>query len=994
MFAVYLAVSAAPVSAAHIAVVSSNSTATELGSATLTNAEVIDSLDSVDHDVSRPSAVARWNFDAGSGSTAIDDVGNRHLTLSGASWTSNGVALDPGDDLVSSDVVSTPTTVSMVINPNPSSSSTQQLVGNGFDYAGDSGWQLKIDSNRELSVFYGNTLVLVTDPVINPNARNQVGLTIESDGTVRVYHNGTLVKSGGGTLEPANTNQGLVVGGNDFHGEVVDLAMHSSPLSPGLQTRHERHPVTKFTAPATDRWAFDRGSGEIKSDEGKTSTVGFGEFDDGVVGSAINFDPTLDGNSTSLGDYGSAQTYSVSFYLRPDAVDTSSENDYRRILSTSGLENFVVLEEGQTLSHRVPGVAESTFKAGSVPIDAWSFVTMRYNGSHRSIWVNGSLAASDPVTSGTANLDGVELAPPGAANRNNDLNASVDELRFYHRALSADEIARLSTQPASEIPQTSTYSTSHSVTNSVSGFTDLTLKNATATVTWRTGSGAVLNQSTFSTSGNHTLTWSESSADNVDIDVEFSPTGPHHIARLNAEGVRSNTSSPSVIGLSPNTTSTTVDQVPVPLSLTVDDSDFSTAQGDTVTVEWSVDGSEIASQTISSSQEVTAYAGGLQAGTHDWSVRLVDEFGNEVTSDTASFAIPSGVTIRNVSTGEKINDTVDIKAKLYSGELIFEKTTNDGTIDLTGINADRGYIIEVSADGYVTRTIAIKSVFDQSSLYLLPENTSTVYQELTLNDLTGEFEGSNTVLYVERPIETNGTIEWQVVSGDYFGSDQIYKTELEKDQRYRLVIENDDGDRRELGAYVPTKNSSATLEVGQIRWQAPKGETYQWHAYIDERNSSLVVAFDDSEKQTTSLKIIVHERGDDSEILFESSATNLSTFKRTQPLSQSQLEQDWAVDITLERNNQTITIKEPISSAASIRTPVPIDSRWATLAGLVLLVALSAAFPSTLSRVGAVAVVSVATGITWLGWVDIPMSVIGLSGAVALLGLAASFNSY
>ncbi|WP_233517317.1 Ig-like domain repeat protein [Haloferax sp. Atlit-19N] len=448
---------------------------------------------------------------------------------------------------------------------------------------------------------------------------------------------------------------------------------------------------------------------------------------------------------------------------------------------------------------------------------------------------------------------------------------------------------------------------------------------------------------------------------------------------------------PSVTALSPpdNSTQSTRD---ISLSADLTDSDFA-FEGDELTAEFIVDGSVVGTDTLISNRTVsTSYT--MQGGTASWSVRVTDDYGNVVTSETRTIRSPSTLTIRNVSTGEPITGSAQVTAKLYSGELIFTKNTSDGTIDLTGVPVERGYIIEVTVDGYVTRTVAIESVFEQGDVYLLPETADTVYQEMTLNDQTGDFEASSTVLYVERPIERNGTIEWRVVTGDYFGADSVFKTTLEQDQRYRLVIENDDGDRRELGAYIAAVNGTAPLDVGTIQWQAPKGDTYQWDAFVNEENAALRVMFSDPEDETTSFNVVVHERGNASNVIFESSATNLSTFQRTQPLSQSQLEQDWAVNITLERNSQTTTINEPISSAASIRTPVPIDTRWATLAGLVLLVALSAAFPSTLSRVGAVAVVSVATGITWLGWVDIPMSVIGLSGAVALLGLAASFNSY
>ncbi|WP_233509343.1 Ig-like domain-containing protein [Haloferax sp. Atlit-48N] len=508
------------------------------------------------------------------------------------------------------------------------------------------------------------------------------------------------------------------------------------------------------------------------------------------------------------------------------------------------------------------------------------------------------------------------------------------------------------------------------------------------TLTWRVD-GSVVDTTTRTSNGTASITAPSLSDGNhtwsVTVDDSYGETVSSTEFDFEVQHVE-----PTITELSPsdNTSLSTRD---IELSANLTDSDFA-FDGDELTAEFIVDGGVVGSETLTSNGTAsTMYT--MDGGSASWSVRVSDTYGNTVTSDNRTIRSPSTLTIRNVSTGDPITGSAQVTAKLYSGELIFTKNTS-GTIDLTGVPVERGYIIEVTVDGYVTRTVAIESVFEQGDVYLLPETADTVYQEMTLNDQTGDFEASSTVLYVERPIERNGTIEWRVVTGDYFGADSVFKTTLEQDQRYRLVIENDDGDRRELGAYIAAVNGTAPLDVGTIQWQAPKGDTYQWDAFVDDETSALRVMYSDPEDETTDFDIVVHERGNASNVLFESTATNLSSFQRTEPLSQSELEQDWAVNITLERNSQMITIDEPISSAASIRTPVPIDTRWATLGGLVLLVALAAAFPSTLSRVGAVAVVSVATGITWLGWVDIPMSVIGLSGAVALLGLAASFNSY
>ncbi|SFR34137.1 hypothetical protein SAMN04488124_0411 [Halogeometricum limi] len=446
--------------------------------------------------------------------------------------------------------------------------------------------------------------------------------------------------------------------------------------------------------------------------------------------------------------------------------------------------------------------------------------------------------------------------------------------------------------------------------------------------------------------------------------------------------------SPAIDSLSPadNTSLTTRN---VTLSADLTDSDFA-FDGDTLTADFVVDGDVVGTDTLNANGTASVEYQ-MDGGEVDWFVNVSDDYGNTVESNSRTIRSPSTLRIENVSSGELIDGNATVSAKLYSGDLIFEKQTSDGTINLTGVPVDRGYIVTISVDGYRSRTVAIRSVFDQGTVYLLPDSADAVYQELTLNDLTGEFEPSETTLYVERPIEKNGTYEWQAVAGDTLGSDAVFKTYLEEGVRYRLIIENTDGDRRDLGSYVPTVNGTATLEVGQIRWASPKGDTFQYDAFVNESSDNLVVAYEDPEDNTTSFDILIHERGNESNVLLNDSLGAVNTYQYTYPLTGSQNETDWVVEMTIQRNS-TISITEPVSSTAAIETTIPIDSRWSTLAGFLLLVCIAALFPSTLSRVGAVGVVVIATGLSWLGWIDLPMTYVGLAGAVALLGLAADFG--
>jgi hypothetical protein len=126
-------------------------------------------------------------------------------------------------------------------------------------------------------------------------------------------------------------------------------------------------------------------------------------------------------------------------------------------------------------------------------------------------------------------------------------------------------------------------------------------------------------------------------------------------------------------------------------------------------------------------------------------------------------------------------------------------------------------------------------------------------------------------------------------------------------------------------------------------------------------------------------------------VLLSDSASDPNSYSVFHALQGNETETVYQVEITASRDGQTIELTEVVGGVGSLS--VPIDPRWLSVGSLLLLVAFAALLPSTLARVGAVGVVAVATGLSWFGFAEIPMSIVGLAGALALFGLAAQFRS-
>jgi hypothetical protein len=131
-------------------------------------------------------------------------------------------------------------------------------------------------------------------------------------------------------------------------------------------------------------------------------------------------------------------------------------------------------------------------------------------------------------------------------------------------------------------------------------------------------------------------------------------------------------------------------------------------------------------------------------------------------------------------------------------------------------------------------------------------------------------------------------------------------------------------------------------------------------------------------------------KGNESNPIFEDSQASLGTYQATAMLTENETKQQIIVEWSAERNGEEIG--ETNRAGAVGEWDVPVDQRWLTSGALLFLVAITWLMPSAMARVGSVMVVAVAFGMSSLGIVPIPLAVIGISGATALLGLAAEFR--
>ena len=421
-----------------------------------------------------------------------------------------------------------------------------------------------------------------------------------------------------------------------------------------------------------------------------------------------------------------------------------------------------------------------------------------------------------------------------------------------------------------------------------------------------------------------------------------------------------------------------LDTEPPELSVSVDDDQFN--NGDSVTVNLTLDGTQIHSETITSAQTVTTSIpqSGQTAGQHDWRVNATDSFG-ESTLAEYSYSIPDSLYIRNeLNHTELITDPVNATVTFFGPETTYERETSDGTVDMTDlpVNADFTVTVNPSDSNWTSRTTYIQSIYEQQSVYLLNTTAvdSAVQNRFILEDPTGTY-GSQSTLYIQRPIEVNGTVTYQTIHADEFGVEGVTAT-LEEGIRYRIKI-GQNGDSQIVGPYRAELTETVTIEPESPGIDVEDyTQGYGYNASMT--NQTVTWAYDDPEQQTDRLTVYIHEQGDpDSLLVPNETFFDLGNASNEFQITQNESETSWVVNFVIDRDGESLTHSVNIANTKDLFGEL--SPGWQAAIGIALLILLAGAFSVLNAAVGAV-VVSLTAGLLW--WIGL------LSGVTSAIGIA------
>ena len=534
-------------------------------------------------------------------------------------------------------------------------------------------------------------------------------------------------------------------------------------------------------------------------------------------------------------------------------------------------------------------------------------------------------------------------------------------------------------------------SAAHAAETVDQGWANLTLQNASANVIWQEdadgdGSWTNVTSTTVSSTTNVTQDLSGTTSDRWRVRVDITATGGSPAAEIHDEGVLFSPSAPTLSDPEPPDEEKIANAVGN-VSINVSDADFGLAQSDSVNVSATDDdGNSLGSTTLTSNGTASlAYSSEAGENTIQWTA--TDAYGTTDTY-TQTFDTPGAIEVRNESSpGQIISTPSNITATFYGddGTTVVEKTSDNGTIPIAGVPTNAEYVVAINAVGYRPRRVVLTNLFEQRSVYLLPEDAQAANVQFELNDRTGDFPSASELI-ISKPITRNNSTEYVAIAADSFGATGSTRFILEDNSRYVLRVENPDGDVRDLGAYTTSGAAVEPLPIGRVAVGSTidSGSALQTGYVTEDGQTYLRVTYADSQNRTESLTYkVVNETG--AVIEPERSVDVDGEYRATIPVSESgSATVNYSYTRQTDAGLVTKSGNASVGGVPGIAKTWPIDSQVLSLSGYILIVGVTGLLvirdPGVASIVGTV----VASLLTFIGVVQIPYMALGVAGVTAV----------
>jgi hypothetical protein len=378
--------------------------------------------------------VAYWDFDDGSGTTATDKIGSYNGTLAGPTWTQNGkaggaLAFDGVDDYVSI----TPTTLlgsafSISAWVKISNNSLQTFFSQGIT-------DFYIEGTLKLQTNSAGTKTIVSAGVFPLNQWVFITVTKagNSAGQTKLYINAVQDDDASATDAP-NTGTTRIgnesVNGRFVNGQIDDVRVYN-------YARAAAQVKTDYLESYKSKWV-----------PGVADVAGQG------AGTALEFDGKDDYVEVPDNSTLNASSFSTAFWVykvkEPDdydhVVDKYKNPATRQGWSVGFTPSATLNPRGLYFSvwNTLGNEKSNAALAKTLAVGVWRFYSYTFDGSTLTYYEDGISLGTVSMGGTTFQASSNPLTMGALANGvSNHAPIKVDDVRYYNRAISAEEVRRL-----------------------------------------------------------------------------------------------------------------------------------------------------------------------------------------------------------------------------------------------------------------------------------------------------------------------------------------------------------------------------------------------------------------------------------------------------------------------------------------------------------------------------------------------------------------------
>jgi hypothetical protein len=414
---------------------------------------------------------------------------------------------------------------------------------------------------------------------------------------------------------------------------------------------------------------------------------------------------------------------------------------------------------------------------------------------------------------------------------------------------------------------------------------------------------------------------------------------------------------------------------PSQIKVQVNSTDF---PGQSARINFTLDGSQIASQLVNSNGTQTASipASGLTAGSHSIKVNATNQGAvGQSTVVTGTYELPDTIYIRN-ETSPNTNVTANVEIISFGANDITRNFSASGAIDLTGLPTDEPLLIRLENDSFHPRTTLLDNLYTFDRVYMLNKTFAKNNVRFVIDDRTGQFSPDSSQILINRALRVNGTNQSERISGD-FGAVDGHTAQLINGKRHRIIVRNDEGDTRILGGYDVETDETVELEIGEVIIEPSGGSSYVSNASFANATNTVRFEFNDESDQTDRIQVKIFERGNASNVVYNQISNGpFGGLTVTQSVPGDV--DAWVVEYSIERNGTVASGSYVVGPQANLGTSL--SPHWQSFIGVVGLVVIAGLFGGIRAELGAIAVPLVAGGLYFVGWLPAAVG----AGAVLL----------